>query len=181
MTVSEAVVRLYSLKLCWLKSTCSLDTGNVVIPPKLLNGNVNNQSMSEIKYPVNLPFLSKFFTEDELMGLTGQSLLNYQLGIKLPTMKFFNSTFTKKLAVDQTIKYDLEKMAIAVKADQHIFSSLAEPVVTGDIFLPDSFFSSIPGIMLISTASFSFSLLIILSIVLYKRPNSIASVSYFKQ
>ena len=127
-----------------LRSTCSLNTEMFVIPPKLLNGNVNNGTSSKIKYPINLPLLSKFFTEEELSGLSGGSPLDYKLGIRLPDMKFFNNSFAQKLAVDQTIKYDMEKLAVAVKTDQHIFSSLVEPVVTGDIFLPDSFFYLCP-------------------------------------
>ena len=149
-----------------IQNTCDLVVNDIILPPKLLDGIVHRRTA--ISYPINLPVLSKFFDESLLAELTGDKQLDYVLGINLPEMKFFNHNFSSQLAVDQKFKYDLDKVAIMVKNDQHIFGSIAEPIVTGDIFLPDNFFFSVPGIMLITTSVVASLLIFVLFIVCFK-------------
>ena len=114
-----------------VNNLCNLNAHGFTIPPKLLNGDVSPQSA--LNYPINLPVLSKFFDEEALSGLSGDTKQDSPLEVRLPEFKFFNHNFSERLAADNKLKYDLKKLASAVKSNQQIFSSLSEPVFTGDL------------------------------------------------
>jgi len=56
-----------------------------------------------------------------LSAFAGGTLLNQSLTVTLPPMKFFNHTFEEKLATDQRLTYQLDKVVNATKDDKQDF------------------------------------------------------------
>lgn len=133
---------------------CSLYTPLDLIPARLSNCQLPTTGLvsSEPQYPVNLAVLKHFFDNDTLSAFTSNMLLSQPLGVRLPTMKFFNHSFDDKLATSHELSYQLEKVVNASKADEQIFRSMADPLLTGDLAVPSDFFLTRPGFLTVATA-----------------------------
>src|SRR6218665_89554 len=105
------------------------------------------------QYPVNLALLHHFFDNDTLGAFSGDTLLPQPLSVQLPPMKFFNHSFDDKLATSHALSYQLDKVVNASKADAHIFRSIIDPVLTGDLVVPSDYFFTPPGYLATATAA----------------------------
>ena len=73
--------------------------------------------LQEFLFPINLALLHHFFSNDTLSVFAGDTLLNQSLTVTLPPMNFFNHTLEEKLAADQRLTYQLDKVVNATKED----------------------------------------------------------------
>lgn len=69
-----------------------------------------------------------------------------------PPMKFFNHSFEDNLATSHALSYQLEQVVNASKAAERIFRSMVDPLLSGDLAVPEDFFLTMPGYIAIATA-----------------------------
>jgi hypothetical protein len=133
---------------------CSVTTPLTYLPPRIsqCNSSVPHPLKSVPQYPVNLALLHHFFDNDSLSAFDGETLLPLPLPLQLPPMKFFNHSFDQKLAIDHSLSYQLDKVVNASKADAHIYRSIIDPILAGDLLVPSNFFLSTPGYITSATA-----------------------------
>ena len=126
---------------------CSVQTPRAYLPPRISQCNfVDPLPITNLtKFPVNLALLHHFFSNDTLSAFAGNTLLNQSLTVKLPPMNFYNHSFEEKLATDQKLTYQLDKVVNATKEEQKIFRSIMDPVLAGDLSIPSDFFFTTPG------------------------------------
>lgn len=58
--------------------------------------------------------------------------------MSIQDFKFYNHSISQVLANDQKAHLSLRKIASAVKSDRKIFRTLAEPLIDGQILIPQS-------------------------------------------
>lgn len=91
-----------------------------------------------------MALLQEFFDESKLGHIFGNSFST------IPDFKFYNHSISQVLANDQKAHLSLKKMASAVKSNRKIFRTLAEPLIDGQILIPQSWPSTSDIMTLVS-------------------------------
>ena len=149
---------------------CAIQTTRSYLPPRINQCDSDNSSESENppQFPLNLALLQHFFSNDTLAGISGDLLFNQSISIELPPMKFFNHSFDDKLAQAHAIAYQLDKVINATKADEQIFRSMVDPLLTGDITIPMDFFFTPPGYLTLANTVGTVTNLVLVAYLVYK-------------
>lgn len=116
---------------------CSLSTESLYYAPRLIDCYQSADNFSVI-HPVNLALLQEFFDESKLGHIFGNSFFPNPVNMSIPDFKFYNHSISQVLANDQKAHLSLRKIASAVKSDRKIFRTLAEPLIDGQILIPQS-------------------------------------------
>ena len=112
-----------------------------------------NASLTNMKHTTNLGLLIKFFDNESISMIQGDTLLENPPQLSLPSFKFYESEVKKAFAKDDKEKLSLEKVSEAVKNDRVIFSSLSEAIFSGEITSKwYTFWISMPGIVVSSSS-----------------------------
>lgn len=148
---------------------CSLSTNTLFFAPRLVSCYQGLSNFSVI-HPVNLALLQQFFDESKLSNLFGNTYFPTPINMSIPEFIFYNHTMHDVLADDHKAHLNLKKIANAVKKDQKIFKSLAEPLLDGQIEIPQEWpnTSDIITLVSLSLAGICFVLCILLCIKVRK-------------
>ena len=111
---------------------CSLSTDTLYFLPRLVDCYNSSETMTMV-HPVNLALLQEFFDETKLMNIFGDTTFPKPINLSVPEFQFYNHSFSSIVANDQKAHLSLKKIAKAVKNDQKIFKTLAEPLIDGVI------------------------------------------------
>ena len=76
------------------------------------------------KLPINLPFLSEFFSESELDFLNSDSLLNTSLSVHLPTLAIASEKYKHELEIRDETAFEMQSIINKTKQDTKAFRSL---------------------------------------------------------
>jgi len=68
-------------------------------------------NMSTIHYPINLAYLSQYFSADQLSSLTADTLLNHTLEAELPDLTIADKLLDEKFSIEASAAFDM-KMVI---------------------------------------------------------------------
>ena len=85
----------------------------------------NISSLFEIRFPLNLAYLSEYFSPDELYNLTAETLLNETIEIRLPKLALEDEQLNTYFGVEKQAHFDLATMINRTKQDAETYSSLA--------------------------------------------------------
>ena len=114
---------------------CSLSTETLFFASRLVNC-YNSSTKFSVIHPLNLALLQEFFDESKLSHIFGNTYFPTPVNMSIPEFIFYNHSIHDVLANDHKAHLSLKKIAKAVKNDQKIFSSLAEPILDGQIKIP---------------------------------------------
>ncbi|XP_062585400.1 uncharacterized protein LOC134247076 [Saccostrea cucullata] len=128
---------------------CSLSTEALFFAPRLVNCYKSSSNFSAI-HLVNLALLQEFFDESKLSHVFGNTYFQTPINMPIPEFVFYNHTMHDVLANDQKAHLNMKKIAKAVKNDQKIFKSLAEPLLDGQIEIPQEWPNTSDIITLVS-------------------------------
>ena len=79
----------------------------------------------DVKLPINLPFLSEFFSESELDFLNADSLLNTSLSVHLPTLAIASEKYKHELEIRDETAFEMQSIINKTKQDSKAFRSLS--------------------------------------------------------
>ena len=114
---------------CQLTPPCRCDlTSPVGFIPKRVDDCVHHRDIV-VEHSVNLALLQQFFSESELSGISGDTLLPDPLRVRLPNLKIFQAQFSHEIEEDKRAKFDLEQISNLTKKDEQAFASLAHSMV----------------------------------------------------
>lgn len=102
---------------------CSVTTSKFYLPPRL--DNCHNTTRITKLHAVNLALLQQFF-EKELTHITGDTLFEEPMDIKIPGFNIYQHNLSNVLSNDHKQHLNLMKMAEATKSEQQIYQSLAD-------------------------------------------------------
>ena len=77
--------------------------------------------------PQHCSLLQHFF-DNKLKTISGDTLFKYLPAVDMPELKVFKHKFAERIAADQD-DLSLQKIAGAIKADKHVFQTLADPIL----------------------------------------------------
>jgi len=116
---------------------CSLRTQNLYFSPRLVDCYNASRSI-KVLHPVNLALVREFFDEKHFDHILADTLFPSPVQVSLPKFSFYSHKMSSILAADAKTHLSLKKMAKAAKRDALIFKTLAEPLLSGDINLSDT-------------------------------------------
>ncbi len=102
-----------------------------------------------------MALLQRYFDNETIASFTSNTLLDEPLPVVLPPMKFLNHSFDEKLAISNSLAYDVDHVINATKQDANIYRFMVDPILFGDLIIPTPFFFTPPGYLLIATSSFA--------------------------
>lgn len=139
--------------------------------PMSFNSNIS------IKHIVNLPLLHLFFADDLLMSFRPDSILRHKVNISIPRFTISENTFRDKIGIEQTHKYELDKLVNKSISNEQIFGQLSHYIYDSlssmnSELLPENFniFSFKDWILTIVTLT-SLICIILIIILAYKLKN----------
>ena len=135
-----------------LQPKCSWSTDNWHVPQILTD---NKQRMWAKQYSVNLALLQKFYNASKLDEalLTGQTLLAAPVQAHMPDFKFYRSQLEDSLAADRPLRLDADRVAAQAKDDKLIVATLSHAILSGTPPSDFDFFTTIPGIIMLTGIS----------------------------
>ena len=109
---------------CQLTLPCRCDLVSPVgFIPKRVGDCVHHRDI-EVEHSMNLALLQQFFSESELSGIFGDTLLPDPLRVRLPDLKIFQAEFSHEIEEDKRAKFDLGQFSNLTKKDEQAFASL---------------------------------------------------------
>jgi len=78
-----------------------------------------------MKFPINLAYLTEYFTDDELHNLTADSMLNDKIEIFLPKLAVADKLPDKNFAHEKAAAFDLELVINSTKTSAVVYDDLA--------------------------------------------------------
>lgn len=130
-----------------------------------------------IMHIINLPLLHLFFDDDSLMSFRPDSILRHKVNISIPRFTISEQTFTDKIGIEQTHKYELDKLVNKTISNERIFGQLSHYIydslsAMNSELLPENFniFSFKDWILTFATLT-SVICIILIIILAYKLKN----------
>ena len=90
---------------------------------------MDSEQETKTQHVTNLALLQKFFSNDSLSLLSGDTFLDLPIEVRLPNFTFFEHSINDKLASDSKLKIQMNKAVSALKRDEVILNSISEAVV----------------------------------------------------
>ena len=120
-------------KYCFIHipCNCALTIDRFFIPPRIKNC-LHGTNVTKL-FPFNLALLQFFFSDKELGHIVSDTSYAYPLNYTIPNFNIYQHQFTQLLASDHDLRLNLSKMVTAAKLNQSIYSSLVEPILSGDL------------------------------------------------
>jgi len=78
------------------------------------NESVDLSDISTVHYPINLAYLSEFFTREELFNLMADMLLNHTVGTDLHDLEVADKLLDEKFAEEEAAAFDMEMVINSV-------------------------------------------------------------------
>ena len=146
-----------------LPCRCAITTTNFYLPPRLTKCLNHTQDMS-LSRPINLVLLQEFFDSNKFQHVFADTMFKTNYNFSIPHFKLYQHEMTNVLANDKKEHLSLSKMVVKAKKDETIFQSLAEPLLDGQINVPQSWpnASDIMVIVALSLSAFSICCLILM-------------------
>jgi len=94
--------------------------------------------MSTIHYPINIAYLSEYFTADQLSSLEADTLLNDTLEADLPDLTIVDKLLDEKFSIEEKAAFDMEMVINSTKTSADVYDNLAHYLFNEMIKAPDS-------------------------------------------
>jgi hypothetical protein len=110
---------------------CDLLSGELFVPRTMQTSNLNDtfESSNSTLYLTNYPYLSEWFSDDQLQGILGDTYVNKTHNISLPALQIQAAKLNTLFAADTKAKFALSDLINATKQDQSIFTSLSHYIL----------------------------------------------------
>jgi hypothetical protein len=110
---------------------CDLLSGEIFIPRSMQTSNLNDtfENSNSTLYLTNYPYLSEWFSSDQLEGIFGDTYVNKTHNISLPALQIQAAKLNTLFAADAKAKFALSDLVNATKQDQSIFTSLSHYIL----------------------------------------------------
>jgi len=89
------------------------------------NNSQNVSTYFDEFYVLNIPYLSEYFTDDQLYNLTSDMLLNETIETRLPTLAVADKELDQYFGIEKRAHFDLQTIINRTKADIPVYESLA--------------------------------------------------------
>ena len=162
-----------------LPCQCSLTTSNFYLPPRLTSC-INHTKDISILHPVNLVLLQEFFDIEKFHHIFADTMFNQPVNFTIPHFKFYQNEMKTIIANDRQSHLSLSKIVQKAKKDETIFQTLAEPMLDGQITLPQNWPNVNDILMIVAVALSSFAILMIL-LMYFKMKKFAASLLVIQQ
>jgi len=80
---------------------------------------------SSIQYPINLAYLSEYFTADQLSSLSADTLLNQTLEAELPDLTIVDKLLDEKFSIEDSAAFDMAMIINITKTSADVYDNLA--------------------------------------------------------
>jgi hypothetical protein len=113
---------------------CDLWSDELFIPRTMQTSNLNDtyENSNSTLYLTNYPYLSEWFSNDQLEGILGDTFVNKTHNISLPALQIQAAKLNTLFAADTKAKFALSDLINATKQDQSIFTSLSHYILKVD-------------------------------------------------
>ena len=101
------------------------DEFRIVADLEFCNDSAEISAVLTIHYPINLAYLSEYFTTDELFNLTADILLNHSVEIQLPDLAVADKFLDERFANEDAAAFDLEMVINSTKSSSKVYDDLA--------------------------------------------------------
>jgi hypothetical protein len=110
---------------------CDLLSDQLFIPRTMQTSNLNDtfESSNSTFYLTNYPYLSEWFSDNQLQGILGDTFVNKTHNISLPALQIQAAKLSALFAADTKAKFALSDLINATKQDQSIFTSLSHYIL----------------------------------------------------
>jgi hypothetical protein len=110
---------------------CDLLSGQLFVPRTMQTSNLSDtfESSNSTFYLTNYPYLSEWFSDDQLQGILGDTYVNKTHNISLPALQIQAAKLNTLFAADTKAKFALSDLINATKQDQSIFTSLSHYIL----------------------------------------------------
>jgi hypothetical protein len=110
---------------------CDLLSDELFIPRTMQTSNLNDtyENSNSTLYLTNYPYLSEWFSNDQLEGILGDTFVNKTHNISLPALQIQAAKLNTLFAADTKAKFALSDLINATKQDQSIFTSLSHYIL----------------------------------------------------
>jgi hypothetical protein len=110
---------------------CDLLSGEIFIPRSMQTSDLNDtyESSNSTLYLTNYPYLSEWFSDDQLEGILGDTYVNKTHNVSLPALQIQAAKLGALFAADTKAKFALSDLVNATKQDQSIFTSLSHYIL----------------------------------------------------
>jgi len=95
-------------------------------------------NMSTIHYPLNIAYLSEYFTADQLSTLKADTLLNDTLVADLPDLTIVDKLLDEKFSNEEKAAFDMEMVINSTKTSADVYDNLAHYLFNEMIKAQDS-------------------------------------------
>ncbi|XP_071083944.1 uncharacterized protein [Haliotis cracherodii] len=156
---------------CLLKSPCScaLSTESIFFPASFSSCTNSTTHLTRL-HPVNLALLQHFFDDSTLSAIAGDTTFKRAISItNIPQFHLYSHNFSHFLARDNQDHLSLKRMVASAKKDETVFQNLAEPLLDGEINIPNSWPDTNAFIVIASTIMSSFSVILVIWLFLKLR------------
>jgi len=82
-------------------------------------------NISTIHYPINIAYLSEYFTADQLSSLEADTLLNDTLEADLPDLTMVDKLLDEKFSIEEKAAFDMEMVINSTKTSADVYDNLA--------------------------------------------------------
>jgi len=93
---------------------------------------------SSIQYPINLAYLSEYFTADQLSSLSADTLLNQTLEAELPDLTIVDKLLDEKFSIEDSAAFDMAMIINSTKTSADVYDNLAHYLFNAMITAQDS-------------------------------------------
>jgi hypothetical protein len=110
---------------------CDLWSDELFIPRTMQTSNLNDtyENSNSTLYLTNYPYLSEWFSNDQLEGILGDTFVNKTHNISLPALQIQAAKLNTLFAADTKAKFALSDLIKATKQDRSIFTSLSHYIL----------------------------------------------------
>ena len=102
-----------------------VDEFRIVPDLNFCNESEDITEISTIHYPINLAYLSEYFTTADLFNLTANTLLNHSVEIQLPNLAIADKFLDERFAQEESAAFDLKMVINSTKTSAQVYDNLA--------------------------------------------------------
>ena len=101
------------------------DEFSITVDLEACNRSRDISSVINIKFPINVAYLTEYFTIDDLHGLTPDALLNDTVEVQLPKLAIMDHRLNEKFDREEAMSMDMEQVINTTKNSGTVYKSLA--------------------------------------------------------